>query len=89
MATIYKRSAMRMKEAVVRRFQDLCRERGIKYNELATLSGVTPSTVYSMMDEHHKDVTIVTVKKLCDGLGVSIPEFFNAPCFSELEQEIY
>lgn len=80
---------MRMKEAIVARFQALCRERGIKYNELATLSGITPSTVYSMMDEHRKDVSVVTVKKLCDGLDISIPEFFNAPCFEELEQEIF
>ena len=80
---------MRMKEAVVNRFQSLCRERGIRYNELATLSGVTPSTVYSMMDKRRKDVSVVTVKKLCDGLGVSIPEFFSAPCFEDLEQEIY
>ncbi|MDE7218087.1 MAG: helix-turn-helix transcriptional regulator [Oscillospiraceae bacterium] len=80
---------MRMKEAVVNRFQDLCRERGIKYNELATLSGVTPSTVYSMMDKRRKDVSVVTIKKLCDGLGIPIPEFFNAPCFEKLEQEIY
>lgn len=80
---------MRMKESVVLRFKDLCRERGIRYNELATLSGVTPSTVYSMMDEHRKDISIVTVKKLCDGLGISIPEFFNCSCFENLEQEIY
>ena len=80
---------MRMKEAVVTRFQTLCRERGIKYNELATLSGVTPSTVYSMMDERRKDISVVTVKKLCDGLDISIPEFFNCACFAELEQEIY
>lgn len=80
---------MQMKEAVVARFQALCRERGIRYNELATLSGVTPSTVYSMMDPRRRDVSIVTVKKLCDGLGVSVPEFFGAPCFEELEQEIY
>lgn len=79
---------MRMKEAIVKRFQQLCRERQIKYNELATLSGVTPSTVYSMMDERRKDVSAVTVKKLCDGLGVSIPEFFNDPVFAYLEQEI-
>ena len=79
---------MRMKEAVVARFQALCQERGIKYNELATLSGVTPSTVYSMMDKRRKDVSVVTVKKLCDGLDISIPEFFNALCFEELEQEI-
>lgn len=79
---------MRMKEAVVERFRELCLERGIKFNELATSSGVTPSTVYSMMDNRRKDVSVVTVKKLCDGLGISIPEFFNAPIFENLEQEI-
>lgn len=77
-----------MKEAVVKRFQQLCRERNIKLNELATLSGVTPSTVYSMMDESRKDVSVITVKKLCDGLDISIPEFYSDPIFENLEQEI-
>lgn len=80
---------MRIKEAVVERFKGLCLERGIKYNELATLSGVTPSTVYNMMDSTRKDVSVITVKKLCDGLDISIPDFFNAPIFDSLEQEIY
>ena len=80
---------MRMKEAVVKRFQQLCRERNIKLNELATLSGVTPSTVYSMMDESRKDVSVITVKKLCDGLDISIPEFYSDPIFENLEQESY
>lgn len=80
---------MRIKEAVVERFKEICRERGIKYNELATLSGVTPSTVYSMMDPTRKEVSVITVKKLCDGLDISIPDFFNAPVFELLEQEIY
>ena len=79
---------MRMKEAIVKRFQQLCQERNIKYNELATRSGVTPSTVYSMMDEHRKDVSVVTVKKLCDGLDIFISAFFNDRIFEELEQEI-
>ena len=79
---------MRIKEAIVKRFQQLCQERGIKYNELATLSGVTPSTVYSMMDSRREDVSAVTVKKLCDGLEISIPDFFNDSLFDYLEQEI-
>lgn len=79
---------MKMKEAVVKRFQDLCHQRGIKYNELATLSGVTPSTVYSMMDSSRKDVSAVTIKKLCDGLDISIPDFFSDTIFEALEQEI-
>ncbi len=79
---------MQMKEAIVKRFQQLCKERNIKYNELATLSGVTPSTVYSMMDERRKDISAITVKKLCDGLDISISEFFNDTIFECLEQEI-
>lgn len=79
---------MRMKEAIVKRFQQLCQDRNIKYNELANLSGVTPSTVYSMMDENRKDVSAITVKKLCDGLDISIREFYDAPIFENLEQEI-
>ncbi len=79
---------MRIKEAIVLRFQQLCQARSMAYNELATRSGVTPSTVYSMMDPCRKDVSVVTVKKLCDGLGISVTEFFNDPLFEALEQEI-
>lgn len=79
---------MRVKEAVVYRFKEICRERKIKYNELATVSGVTPSTVYSMMDEGRKDVSMITVKKLCDGLDISLEEFFHSELFQNLEREI-
>ena len=76
---------MPIKEAVVLRFQQICRDRGMAYNELATNAGVTPSTVYSMMDNSRKDLTI---KKLCDGLDMKLPEFFDAEIFWNLEQEI-
>lgn len=79
---------MAVKDAVVRRFEELCRERGIRLNELATLAGVTPSTVYSMMDARRRDVSIVTIKKLCDGLDITLGEFFSTPEFDALEQEI-
>lgn len=79
---------MGIKDAVVERFQDLCRQRNIKYNELAVRSGVTPSTVYSMMDPRRRDVSIVTIKLLCDGLEISLEEFFSGPEFAGLEQEL-
>ena len=77
-----------VKDAVAERFKQLCDERGIKTNELATRSGVTPSTVYSMMDQRRRDLSIITVKKLCDGLDISLDQFFAAPVFDALEQEI-
>ena len=79
---------MNVKDAVAKRFQHLCDERKIKTNELASISGVTPSTAYSMMDPSRRDVSIVTIKKFCDGLGITLGEFFSTPEFDALEQEI-
>jgi len=69
---------MSVKDAVVMRFKQICSECDIKINELAVLSGVTPSTAYSMIDESRRDVSIVTIKKFCDGLDISLGEFFDA-----------
>ena len=79
---------MLIKEAVVCRLQAICKERQIKYNQLATRSGVTPSTVYSVMNPSRKDISMITVKKLCDGLEMSIPEFFSDKIFEDLQQEM-
>jgi DNA-binding Xre family transcriptional regulator len=80
---------MKVKDMVAKRFEQLCNERKIKLNELANISGVTPSTVYSMMDENRRDISINTIKKLCDGLNITLGEFFGIPEFDNLEQEIY
>ena len=79
---------MGIKQAVVKRFESICKERNIKYNTLATLSGVTPSTVYSLMNESRLDAGILVIKKLCDGLDITITEFFDDDIFKNLEQEI-
>lgn len=79
---------MSVKDAVANRFRQLCEERNMKVNELAGISGVTPSTAYSMLDERRRDVSIVTIKKFCDGLGITLGEFFSTPEFDQLEQEI-
>lgn len=79
---------MSVKDVVAARFRSLCSGREISTNALANLSGVTPSTVYSLLDERRRDVSIITIKKLCDGLDISLGEFFSAPEFDELEQEL-
>ena len=77
-----------VKNAVVQRFKEICKERNIKPNELANLSGVTPSTVYSLFSEERKNVSITTIKILCDGLDITLGQFFGADIFDNLEQEI-
>ena len=79
---------MSVKDVVAERFKSLCQQKNIKINELANLSGVTPSTAYSMLDESRRDISITTIKKFCDGLEITLGEFFSTPEFDNLEQEL-
>lgn len=79
---------MNAKEAVAKRILELCEQRNIAVNALAAISGVSPSTVYSMLNEKSKNPGVVSIKKLCDGLEISLREFFDSDLFDDLEQEI-
>ncbi len=79
---------MCVKEAVITRINEICTERGLVVNKLANLSGITPSTVYSVFDIDRKDLGIVLIKKICDGLEITLNEFFTSEVFKELEQEL-
>lgn len=79
---------MGIKEAVVLRIRELCEQNKIKFNTLANESGLTPSTVYSVLDEKRRDIGILVLKKICDGLNITITEFFDTDLFRNLEQEI-
>lgn len=79
---------MNTKEAVARRIIELCDEKKIAINALARMSGVSPSTVYSMLNEKSQNPGVVSIKKLCDGMDITIREFFDSDLFNELEQEI-
>lgn len=79
---------MNTKEAVAKRILELCNERNIAVNALANISGVAPSTIYSMINTKSQNPGVVSIKKLCDGLDISIREFFESPIFDNIEQEI-
>ena len=79
---------MKTKRAVVERIVEICKERNMTINALANDSGVSPSTIYSMLNEKSQNPGIVSLKKLCDGWEITLREFFDSPLFDDLEQEI-
>ena len=79
---------MNTKEAVAKRILELCEQRNMAINALAMEAGVSPSTIYSMLNEKSKNPGVVSIKKLCDGWGISVREFFDSDLFDDLEQEI-
>lgn len=74
--------------AIRQRILELCSQRKITVNRLATLSGVTQSTINNIVSGRNHSATVATLKKLCDGMDISLRAFFDTPTFDDLEQEI-
>ncbi len=79
---------MNITQAVVARIRQLCKQRAITPNALSYMAAVPQSTVKSILNGESANPGIVTIKKLCDGLDITMTEFFDSPLFAGLEQEI-
>lgn len=79
---------MTVGEAVRCRILELCAERNITVNKLSILCGITQSTLNNIVNGRNNSATISTIKKICDGLDITLIDFFQAPCFENLEQEL-
>ncbi len=79
---------MNIGEAVKLRILGLCTEKHITVNKLSTICGITQSTLNNIVSGRNNSTTVSTVKKICDGLDITVMEFFNSELFENLEQEI-
>jgi len=79
---------MNISQAVIKRIMELCDERKISINALSNLSGVTQSTVNDIVNGTTYNAGIATIKKLCDGLDISVRDFFDSDIFNALDQEV-
>ena len=75
---------MKIKDAVAQRIIDLCKEKNIAINALGNISGVNPSTIYSILNTKSQNPGVVTLQKICDGLEISIRDFFDVELFDDI-----
>ena len=79
---------MNIGKAVSLRILELCRQYNITLNKLSTICGITQSTLNNIVSGRNNATTVSTVKKICDGLEITVLDFFSSPRFEDLEQEI-
>ncbi len=79
---------MNVGQAVRARIAELCEEKHITINKLANISGITQSTLNNIMSGRNNSTTISTIQKICDGLEITVTDFFDSPLFLKIEQEI-
>ncbi|MBO7250020.1 MAG: helix-turn-helix transcriptional regulator [Clostridia bacterium] len=79
---------MRVNEAVKARILELCQQNNITLNKLSTICGITQSTLNNIISGRNATTTVSTIQKICDGLDITILDFFSSSLFENLEQEI-
>ncbi|MDR2559432.1 MAG: helix-turn-helix transcriptional regulator [Oscillospiraceae bacterium] len=79
---------MDLSEAIAGRIKGLCVERDITLNKLSTICGITQSTLDYAVKTLNSRTSVSTIKKICDGLNITLAEFFSTETFNNLEQEI-
>lgn len=79
---------MNVGQAVRERIAELCEEKHITINKLANISGITQSTLNNIMSGRNNSTTISTIQKICDGLEITVTDFFDSPLFLGIGQEI-
>ena len=80
---------MRTKEALRLRILELCVENELTVNGLSARCGITQSTLNNIVSGRNNSATVSTIQKLCDGLEMELPDFFNSDLFRNVEQEIW
>lgn len=79
---------MILTNAIQLRIKELCSERNITINKLSIICGITQSTLNNIFTRPENKPTVSTIKKICDGLNITLSDFFNSDYFNNLEQEI-
>ncbi len=79
---------MDLRQAIINRIYFLCNERNITINKLSTICGMTQSTINNIINRGSNSPQVSTIKKICDGLDITLKEFFDTEDFENLEQEI-
>jgi len=78
---------MKVNEAVSIKLINICKERNISINKLASLSCLTQSTVENIVNCNSKNPKLLTIVRICDGLGITLKEFFSDDLFFNLDRE--
>ncbi len=76
---------MQLNEAIVKRIEEICKEKGINVCDTSLKGGMSPSAIYDLIKGRTKCSKVITVKRFCEGAGITLSEFFDRDYFSEIE----
>ena len=76
---------MNLNDAIIKRIEEICRERGSNICDISLSGGMSPSAIYDLIKGRTKCSKVITVKRFCDGANITLSEFFDREYFNEAE----
>ena len=77
---------MELNDAIVKRIHEICKERGLNICDACLKGGMSPSAIYDLVKGRTKCSKVITVKRFCEGAGITLAEFFDRDYFNEIEE---
>ena len=78
---------MELNNAIIKRIVEICEERGSNVCDIALNGGMSPSAIYDLIKGRTKCSKVITVKRFCEGAGITLSEFFDRDYFNEPEED--
>ena len=80
-----KGAIMKLNDAIVKRIDEICQEKGVNICDASLKGGMSPSAIYDLVKGRTKCSKVITVKRFCEGAGVTLSEFFDRDYFNDIE----
>ena len=78
---------MKLNDAIIKRIEEICEEKKSNVCDLALSGGMSPSAIYDLIKGRTKCSKVVTVKRFCEGAGITLTEFFDRDYFNDPEAD--
>ena len=78
---------MNLNDAIIKRIDEICNERESNICDISLNGGMSPSAIYDLIKGRTKCSKVITVKRFCEGAGITLSEFFDKECFSDPEED--
>ena len=78
---------MKLNDAIIKRIDEICKERGSNICDTALSGGMSPSAIYDIKKGRTKCSKVITIKRFCEGAGITLSQFFDKDYFDELEDD--
>lgn len=77
---------MKLNDAIIMRVNEICEEKSSNVCDICLKGGMSPSSLYDLIKGRTKCSKVITVKRFCDGAGITLSEFFNRDYFNDFEE---